>query len=365
MSEPAHSALFEKAINVKALSSNTYEAYLDRAWCIGLVPHGGYTTSILYRTAALHFKNKSAQPIPPKANPKTRPPEPISLQITFLRRTSIGRAVLTVQDIKLGARISIIHITLSQPSDTPTKVGRESERELEVKLAAYITVSPPHAEEGPDIIGPWGLSPPPPCGSLPDGSVNLSCLGETGNDGSWGRFPTPPRELAAAQHLELYAPTSTISPGRSIEDRANQIVDQWGRFAPGGKPARWSNEALVYFLDLFPAALNRVGAMEESRLRLKSGEVEAEAEGGLGIEITGRFWYPTVTMNVDLKKRIPKEGVEWLHERVVTRMVRGGRADLDVVMLDAEGGLVATSSQVALVVDSARNTKGRGEAGRL
>ncbi|KAL3481771.1 thioesterase-like superfamily-domain-containing protein [Aspergillus californicus] len=364
MSEPAHSALFENAIHVKALSLNTYEGYLDPAWCIGLVPHGGYTTSILYRTAALHFQNKSTRP-PTKRIPKTGLPEPISLQITFLRRTAIGRAVLTVQDIKLGARLSTIHITLSQQSDTPTK-GGESGNGLEVKLAAYITVSPPSAEEGPVITGPWGLSPPPPRGSLADGSVDLNALAETGRDGSWARIPPTPKELAAGQQIELYAPVDTFSPNRTVKDRGNQVVDQWGRFAPGGKAVRWSNEALVYLLDLFPAALNRIGAMEESRLNLVAAEKgEAEGGGGVGNQMTGRFWYPTVTMNIDLKARIPEEGVEWLHERVVTRMVRGARADLDVVVLDAEGALVATSSQVALVVDPARNTKGRDGAGRL
>jgi acyl-CoA thioesterase FadM len=74
-----------------------------------------------------------------------------------------------------------------------------------------------------------------------------------------------------------------------------------------------------------------------------------------------QFWYPTVTMNIDLKSRLPREGVEWLHTRVITRMLRGSRADLEVLILDQDGGLVATSTQVALVVDPARNGKGRGE----
>ncbi|KAL5332148.1 thioesterase-like superfamily-domain-containing protein [Aspergillus crustosus] len=336
-------------------------------------PRGGYTTSILYRTAALHFKNK---PSPATTNP-TNPtpnstPEPIAFQITFLRRTSLGRAILTVQEIKLGARLSTIHITLSQPSDNdnPKKSGGE----LKVKLVAYITVSPPDAESGLAITGPWSLSPAAPAGSLPDGSVDFRRLSETGNDGSWTRIPTPPKQLAAAQHIALYGPKEAFRRNWTLEDRVNQVVDQWGQFGPGGKPVKWSNEAVVYLLILFPAALNRLGAMEELRLKSLETDIgssrdgqgqgqqteEGKRKGNLGIELSGRFWYPIVTMNIDLKRRIPEEGVDWIHSRVVTRVVRGGRGDLDVVLLDEQGEVAATSAQVALVVDSARTTKGRG-----
>ncbi|KAL4874794.1 thioesterase-like superfamily-domain-containing protein [Aspergillus karnatakaensis] len=360
MSDPAHSTLFENAIAVKSLDSHTYEAHLDPAWCIGVVPHGGYTASILYRTASLHLKTRH------KSNLSS--PEPINFQITFLRRTRIGRAVLTVQDIKLGGRLSTIHITLSQKSDTPTKGG---EGGLETELAAYITLGSPDFESGPAVTGPWGLSPPPPPGSDPNGAVNLDSLAEIGRDGSWARFPDAPRGLFAAQHIELYTPENLFAKDRTVGERVNQVVDQWARFRPGGAvaqekgksgaTAKWSNEAVMYLLDLFPAALNRLGAMEDSGVQPSSVGAGSGSDGG---NIVGGYWYPTVTMNIDLKTRIP-EGMEWLHSRVVTRMLRGGRADLDVVVLDQRGAVVATSSQVALVVDVGRNTKGRNTKGRL
>jgi acyl-CoA thioesterase FadM len=113
----------------------------------------------------------------------------------------------------------------------------------------------------------------------------------------------------------------------------------------------------MFLADTFPAALDRLGAMETSRLHameeLRGGQVKRNAEE------KERFWYPTVTLNIDLKTRIPPEGVEWLHARVVTKMLRGSRADLDVVILDPQGELIALSTQVALVVDASRNTKGR------
>ncbi|KAL3442278.1 thioesterase-like superfamily-domain-containing protein [Aspergillus insuetus] len=364
MTEPTHSSAFEKAINVTPLDANTYSAYLNPSWCIGHVPHGGYTASVLYRTAATHFAQKAATTT---SRRQKHAQEPIGLQITFQRRTFAGPAILSVQEIKLGARISTIHVTLSQARDeraveTSKSSKLPDRKDLEVKVLAYVTLSPPAAEEGPAVTGSWDLSPAPPPGSLAGGAIDFKALGEKGVDGEWKAGPMAPPTLHAAKHLQAYSPASTLRP-KTVEGRAKQVVDQWSRFAPGGATARWSNEAVVYLADIFPAALDRLGAMETTSVLHASG---ADTGAGDGSKVaTGeglvQFWYPTVTMNIDLKSRLPREGVEWLHTRVVTRMLRGSRADLEVLILDRDGGLVATSTQVALVVDPARNGKGRGE----
>lgn len=241
--------------------------------------------------------------------------------------------------------------------------------DLEAKVLAYITLAPPELEQGPRVEGPWeGISPAPPAGSLQDGSIDFEALAKNGNDGKW-KFTSVPPTLYAAQQVKVYSPSSALLP-RTTEERAKQVVDQWAELAPGGTPAQWSNEALVYLADIFPMALDRMGAMET--LRAGTANVTAipsTAQSGpdgvpkdLGL---AQFWYPTVTMNIDLKSRLPPEGVKWLYSRVVTRMVRGSRADLEVLILDQNGELVATSTQVALIVDPARNTKGRIGSGKL
>ena len=72
-----------------------------------------------------------------------------------------------------------------------------------------------------------------------------------------------------------------------------------------------------------------------------------------------KLWYPTLVLNLDIKKLLPSEGVEWLFVRVVAKSIRNGRKDLDVTILDQEGELVATSQHVALVMGSERNMAGR------
>jgi len=72
----------------------------------------------------------------------------------------------------------------------------------------------------------------------------------------------------------------------------------------------------------------------------------------------GRFWYPTLVLNLDIKKSLPDEGVEWLFARVHTKRIVNGRMDIDLVILDERGDIVASSTHVALAVDVSRNASG-------
>lgn len=263
----------------------------------------------------------------------------------------------------MGARVSTIHVTLSQESDQTASTNESvDESDLEVKVVAYITLSSPDTEEGPVINGARDLTPSMPPGSLAAGSIDFKALSQKGRDGAWELGPRPPSAMHAMKHLKLFSPSHTLVT-KTLEERTKQVVDQWAQFIPGGKPARWSNEALIYLADSFPAASARMGAMEMTRLLALEGKEEA-AKSTIEPAIYP-FWYPTVTMNIDLKVRLPPEGVEWLHSRVVTRTLHGSRADLDVLILDQKGRLVSTSTQVALVVDGSRNSKGRQDSGKL
>jgi hypothetical protein len=317
------------------------------------VPHGGYTASIFYRAAAVHFANNFGHRFP-------YAPQPISLQLSYLRRTTIGPAILKIENTKIGSRVSTIHVSLLQAPDGATLSDvNGKDGKLEIKAAAYINASPPDTEAGPSYNGTWELGPAPVPGTLSDGSVDLLALAKYKRDGPWAQ-QQPISAMAATRNLEVYTPALHVP--KSLETREKQVVDQWQRFAPGGKVARWSNEAVMFLVDIFPAALDRLAAMESHRLQDEEAS-QTKAPGSVAAK--GPFWFPTVSLNIDLKTRLPPEGVEWLHSRVVTRMLRGGRADLDVVVLDQHGELVATSTQVALVVDASRNIKGRDSGRKL
>ncbi|KAL5047969.1 hypothetical protein BDW71DRAFT_205917 [Aspergillus fruticulosus] len=330
----AHGAQFEEAVRVTPLGHNRYSAFLQKSFCIGTVPHGGYTSAVLYRLALVHFA--TAHPDLYKGEPAT----PISMHLTFLRRTARGPATLRVCDMKLGKRTSSLHVELLQPKDQ-IQSGTKFEEDMEVKVAGYITVSPASSEVGVSSKTEWELYPKPVAGSRSDSGVDFDRLSKTGRDEAWARQDPPFAEFRkATTQVELYG----VDPAR--KKRRNGIVDQWARLKPEGQLTRWSNEGVVFLTDMFPMALDGFDTMA-------AGGESGSATGGTGP--TAKYWFPTVSLSIDFKKRLPAAGEEWLYSRVVTKEVRDGRTDLDVTILDAKGEIVALSTQIGLVVSANRN----------
>lgn len=77
------------------------------------------------------------------------------------------------------------------------------------------------------------------------------------------------------------------------------------------------------------------------------------------------FWYPTVLLNLDFKKALPEEGVEWLFARVRAKQVKNGRYDLEVIIMDENGELVALSNHVVMVMNASRNLANRSSGNLL
>lgn len=314
---------------------------------IPLVPHGGYITSLFQSIASTHFKNTHPQQHGGSADPFT-------MHLTFLRRTSTGPAVFTVQDSKLGARTSTLHITLSQ-----TEGGKQRD-----EVVAYITCTNLQAEEGLSSKTDWEIYPSvlPPRGGDRSGSfienrVDLQDLAREGADGIWSLAEvTFPAFRKASTHVEVYVPRlEGFTPGSEGGWKHRRgMIEQWVRFAPYGKVGRWTDPTIGYLVDMFPMMLEGFDQL--------SPPSEKQAEGPAK-KANARFWYPTVLLNVDIKKKLPPGGVEWLYARVQNRRIKNGRLDIDIVVLDQEGDVVAISNQVALVVSASRNSAARGQNG--
>ncbi|TKA53131.1 hypothetical protein B0A55_13215 [Friedmanniomyces simplex] len=74
---------------------------------------------------------------------------------------------------------------------------------------------------------------------------------------------------------------------------------------------------------------------------------------------SARMWYPTLLLNLDVKKALPAEGVKFLFTRLQAKAIKNGRYDLEVIVMDAEGDLVALSHHVCLAVSAERNLAAR------
>ena len=177
-----------------------------------------------------------------------------------------------------------------------------------------------------------GISPPPP-------PVDLDALEKGGGDANWFHDSHPPLSdfRKAMKHVAFYLPKHRPDPS---------LVEQWVRFRPGGPGhdfVPFTNDALGFVVDMFPLIVEQYPLPADEKQQTR--------------------WYPTVALNLDIKKRLPPEGVKWLYVRVRAGEIRNGRMDLQIVVLDAGGKLVALSPHVSLILSAARNlaTRRRGE----
>lgn len=305
-----------------------------------LVPNGGYVTSAFLIVARTHMS---------LTHSTRSAPHPINLHLEFLRRTSVAPAVFTVTDVKLGARISNLHIVLSQKQEHNGEFADEAQ--------GYITMSNIATEEGLSLDTMYEIYPP----AL---SADLRLLSAQGHDANFTeRAKDPfPQFRRAAQNIQMFL----VQPERKPANFPKAIGDQWVRFSPNRVPnGRWTNDALGFLVDMFPQIVESYvnPFIEEAALGQHS---ESELKAYLrSNEPRAKYWYPTLVLNLDIKKLLPADGVEWLFVRVRAKAIRNGRFDLDVEVWDEQGELVATSCHASLVVDAARNTTRRPKQAKM
>lgn len=118
-------------------------------------------------------------------------------------------------------------------------------------------------------------------------------------------------------------------------------------------------------MDSFPQIVERYGSEELERAMGHEASPKSARSSSTGPNPApgnqldrskwARFWYPTILLNLEIKKALPPEGAEWLFVRVRSRVIKNGRMDLDVVVMDEGGDVVAFSQHVALVLGAERN----------
>jgi hypothetical protein len=272
----------------------------------------------------------------------------LTAHFEYLNRTTAGLAIITIEDVKLGKQLSTLHLTLWQDGLLPkapwidASVSRRS-------VLAYATQT--NLDTAIGISMPTGFEvtsedayPPPP---------DFEALKSRGEDARWEVTTVP-----------------DIYPGRSLRNwgfyipKGEQLIpgvlDTWMRRTNGEMIC---TDELAYVVDSFPYNLHKFLASPEMRKFIEDSEKpkpkveEKEKEGGSDDRAT--LWFPTVVLNLEVKKKLPEDGTEWLAMRVTSKQIKDGRFDLDVLIRDAEGEVVALSHHVAMILSMGRNTKKR------
>ena len=137
----------------------------------------------------------------------------------------------------------------------------------------------------------------------------------------------------------------------------HNLTDVW--LTPRSHDDVFKTEHLGFIADLWPRMVENfchksawnTRALVDRALRARRSD-EAEATVELGFQGQA-FWYPTLSMTLDVKRLLPAEGVKWLFMRAQAKEIKNGRMDAEVHILNGDMELVALSHHVCLVIDNA------------
>ena len=259
----------------------------------------------------------------------------MTLHLEFVRRTSVGPALFTVRDVKVGRQTSTISVSLWQRDGSSQ--GRE-------EVVGYLTHSNLDTESGVSFDTAWSLKDPAPP------PIDFAAC-DAGSDPNWSHVSVLPFSdfRQASKRVRWIVPKAPIT--------ALGFTDQWISLKDGGE--RFTNARLGFVVDMFtqvvetflkPDAYAPGGESDDDGSRRKRNPA-------------ARFWYPTVVLNLEVKKALPPEGVEWLFIRARTKSIKNGKYDLDIVVLDAQEDLVCSSHHVCLALSAQRNLQERRRQG--
>jgi hypothetical protein len=206
-------------------------------------------------------------------------------------------------------------------------------------------------EQGVSLPTGFSLTHPIAAPPKPD----FSALKED-RDANWSRFEFPKGSplgyTRALKNVVYYDPRG----GQQTQTVA--CVDKWVRLTSG---ENFSASSLGFVADCWPYVV------EAQRPSKTEAEEKERRDENVPFAPDALFWYPTVVMNIEVKKALPEKGLEWLQLRVQSKQIKNGRLDLEVLLLDEKGDLVAISNHVCLVLGSERNMAGRkapGDSGK-
>ncbi|KAI1880300.1 hypothetical protein JX265_001921 [Neoarthrinium moseri] len=222
--------------------------------------------------------------------------------------------------LKIGARTSTLQLQLSQ--------------DKQVKVIAIVTATNFDAPLGPTVPTAWSLLPAPK--PVPD----FSRIVNRQSDPYW--LPTH----LSGEILDVTKRLLFLHPRGS--HRVDGICDAWSGCI-GCPDEHMDATYLALMTDIIPSMsdtlLRNGGLYDAHRL---FAEMKKWAEGHPGVPS------PMTNSDIEFKRRVPNEGLEWVFTRTATKMLHEGGMDLDITICNAEMELVCTAHQIVMVLEAQR-----------
>ena len=243
----------------------------------------------------------------------------LTLSAQFIRPVGAQTLEIVVEPVKLGSRVSILHVHLF----TEGKSAGTNSSKSKVAAAAYLNMGN-FSSPGPSIETYWKLEPPRT-------SVDLDLLSQV-RDQSWRVFHTQPfpTQRVGMSHLLHHRTFSDAQPHP-------YVVDSWMCLRDG---ERFSNAMLGYLGAagpmMYDGILNKV-------LRTSPGLELVEEEK----PVTSAF----SNSKMDFRKGLPETGVQWLFWRGIVKEVKDGRAEFEHIVMNEKGELGMVATHIAIITE--------------
>jgi hypothetical protein len=262
-------------------------------------------------------------------------PDVLTMHFEFLWPCQTQGSTIKITHLRIGATTSNVQLELLQKGKVCV-----------LALATVINFDKPL---GPSYDKPLPLNPPPP--PKPDfAKVRANQPEET-----WASF------IIGGDLLPLGGRLLSLYPhdGHVVEG----IVDSWTTIAERGE--RMDATFMALMTDCIPAmpdTLVRNGGVYEAhriheivtRSHKEKPGVTASVKSLLKDAVRSDIFDSTLTLDIDFKGRLPKQGLEWTFTRTRCRSLENGRCDVDIANYDENMKLVCLARQVILATDAKR-----------
>lgn len=301
--------------------------------CLGsLGAHGGTLISQVHRAAKLYFAAAKDKPsFPDVTDSKTH----------FLRPASRTETTFRVSEIAVGRTSATVEVRVLQAGKTT--------------MIALLAMGDFARMRGPDLATGSRLLPPPSPASIE--------LLETDNDPNWASLQLPWQPdgyLRLFSHIKFFLPRPL--PHLSLWDHWLTPNDADAAF-------RYTNDHLPFVADMtFPMTDNlqpgggplgehaRILAVcEAQRADRAAGRAELSPGPAGKDAVWPQYVCLSLNFNMEVKKKLPDEGVKWLFTRCRARQIRQGRMDNECTILDEHGDIVAVVHHVLQVLKADAN----------
>lgn len=288
---------------------------------------GGCLAAALHHAAVTHMATDEALVA-------QKQPDILSMHMEFLRFSELCESVITVTPLRTGSAACTLQLQLSQKD--------------KIRIIALATTTNFDVSLGPSAPTDWSLLPRP--NPIPDFDLVEAHQSE-------------PNWIPAILAGEVFTFSHRIL---SVIPRLGNpfagVCDAWNRFMGD---ERVDATYLAFLADFIPSmsdTLLRNNGLYDLHEYHRRTAAWAEENPGKPAPLTNSIaeafkattFNNTVTLDIEFKKRLPKEGLRWVFTRTATKMMQNGRMGVDITICDENMELACEAHQLILIQEIQR-----------